>query len=114
MYSKIMSKGYDYDGVITTGKYKPQPGDCIITGRTWNSAACTYADMRKRGFPDIPVYFMPPPWKEARAREGLNETGRWKALMIDETGVDEFFEDNQIQYESILKHLKSNCKVTKV
>lgn len=112
-----MNKGYDYDGVITTGKYKPEEGDCIITGRTWlkgHNTAKTYEDMRKRGFPDIPVYFMPPSWKGKPRTEGLIETGRWKAMMIDATGVDEFFEDNQIQYEAILKYLKGNAKITKV
>jgi hypothetical protein len=109
-----MNKGYDYDGVITTGLFIPEPGDCIITGRTWSSAQRTYDDMRKRGFPYIPVYFMPPPWKERRDLEGLVETGRWKAKMIDATGVDEFFEDHPIQYQSILDNLIGDAKVIKV
>ncbi len=109
-----MSKGYDYDGVITTGRFKPIEGDCIITGRTWLSVERTYRDMTERGFPSIPVYFMPPSWKEIRGHEGLVETGRWKALMIDVTEVDEFFEDDPTQYQSILDYIKGKAKITKI
>ena len=106
-------KGYDFDGVITKGII-PSIEDCIITGRTWKDLQRTKEEMKKLGVPDVPIYLMPPMWKLLRDKNGLKETGRWKALMIDATGVDEFFEDNLVQYQSILDNLKGYAKITKV
>lgn len=106
-------RGYDFDGVITKGII-PVIGDCIITGRTWKDVERTKQEMIKLLVPNVPIYFMPPIWKEARDREGLIKTGEWKALMIDATGITEFFEDNKIQFEAIEKYIKGDCKITKV
>jgi hypothetical protein len=117
-------KGYDYDGVITRG-IVPAEGDVIITGRSSSKEDVkrTYLDMQARkltflsaGFhiPAFAVYFMPTAWKGLPGNEGLINTGRWKALMIDALELEEFFEDNPTQLQAILDHLKGTTKITKV
>lgn len=96
-------KGYDFDGVITRG-ILPKPGDCIITGRTWHEVERTQKEMKKLGIENIPVYYMPPSWKGLPRKEGLIRTGEWKAKMLNELEITEFYEDHPVQKESIEKH----------
>ncbi len=112
-------KGYDYDGVITKGMI-PGPDDVIITGRSCSRADVlrTQQDMIRHNVPPgTAVYFMPTAWKAPigpSGYEGLLKTGMWKALMIDALELEEFFEDDPIQLQAILVHMKGNCKITKV
>ncbi|KKN33315.1 hypothetical protein LCGC14_0805060 [marine sediment metagenome] len=109
-------KGYDYDGVTSKG-ILPGINDVIITGRSCstNDVLRTQRDMIKHGVPSgIAVYHMPTAWKGLPGKIGLVRTGQWKAMMIDALELEEFFEDEPTQYQSILDHLKGTTKITKV
>ncbi|HDY90344.1 MAG TPA: hypothetical protein ENH82_19765 [bacterium] len=109
-----MNKGYDFDGVLTTGRFKPEPGDCIITGRTWKDAELTRIEMGAMGILNIPIYFMPPIMKVPTGENGLIMTGMWKAIIIDACELDEYFEDDEVQYRTIINNIQGETIITKV
>jgi len=84
-------RGFDIDGVLTAG-YIPEPGDVVISGRTFNE----YDDTVKAVAQICPVYV-----------RGVGEygdqlhAGWWKAIMIKLLGITEFYEDSPVQIEII-------------
>ena len=109
-------RGFDYDGVITKGML-PGTNDVIITGRCPEDVERTYSDMESRGIKFRTVYFMPPKFKQRGTIEGRENTGRWKALMIELLELSEFFEDDSVQFKTIVEECKNKqikCEVKKV
>lgn len=89
--------GYDFDGVVTAG-HRPSPWDVIITGRSYEEAAETYAYMAKHGI-HCAVYFNPVPESD----KGHESSGAWKAEMVERLGITKFYEDMIVQAEIIRK-----------
>lgn len=95
-------KGYDIDGVLTSGII-PEQGSVVISGRTIRE----YDDFAKAAAQKCPVYI-----------RGVGEfgdqvaAGKFKA-MIKHLGVTEFYEDDQIQID-IIKKTNPKVKIIKV
>ena len=87
--------GYDIDGVITAG-VMPNPGDVIITGRSHEESAETYAMLHKLGIFNA-VYFNPLDFHDKTP----DDSGKWKALMCHYLIVEMFYEDEERQAEII-------------
>ena len=83
--------GYDFDGVVTAGVV-PNPGDVIITGRSWEEAGETLVWLDKLGI-KVPVYFCP----VAYGGKTIELSGNWKLFICNSLGVTEFFEDDERQ-----------------
>lgn len=99
-----LKKGYDYDGVITSG-IQPEKGAPIITGRTIDEIEKIDEETRK----NHPVYFNP---------IGLNEKtkekeAQWKSEMIKRLKIEEFFE-NDAQIVVLLEKLCLDCHIVNV
>lgn len=100
--------GYDFDGVITTGRFKPTPRDVIITGNTYRELDHVMNWLDSNSL-KCAVYFMP-----YIDQFGNNyAAAEWKAEMINKLGCPQFYEDNQLQYD-IIKNTCSKCDVIKV
>lgn len=98
--------GFDFDGVVTTGKYNPRFTDVIITACGIDMFAHVIRTMKELNVA-CPVYFNP--------NKDINRTKAaiWKSEMINKLSCDEFYEDDQLQYE-IIRDSCSNCMVFKV
>lgn len=99
--------GFDFDGVVTTGKIKPTIKDVIITGNTFKDYRHVM-DYLKENNVECAVYFMP----------YLVDSNRpyfaalWKTEIINRLGLPQFYEDSEFQYE-IIKSLCPKCDVIK-
>ena len=96
-----MLKGYDIDGVITSGVV---PDGVIISGRTF----AEYDDTCKKLAQTNPLYI------RGNGKFGDREhSGKFKALMIKMLGVNEFYEDDPVQLDLIQKCCP-DCKLVKI
>ena|ERR1700756_691613 len=98
--------GYDFDGVITTGKFRVFPDDVIITGNTNHQGV-----MKQLSDMDIKarVYFPP----DVRMSHSPQAVAVWKSEMIRRTRCEKFYEDEQIQWE-IIRASCPDCEVYRV
>jgi hypothetical protein len=95
--------GYDIDGVLTAG-YVPQPGDVVISGRTF----AEYDDTAKRAAQICPVYI------RGSGRFGDDiDAGIFKANIISHLGVTRFYEDSAAQI-AIIKQKNPNVEIVQV
>ena len=95
--------GYDIDGVLTAG-FTPQPGDVVISGRTF----AEYDKTAKRAAQICPVYI------RGSGRFGDDaDAGRFKAEMIERLGVTKFYEDSAAQI-AIIKNLVPHVEIIHV
>lgn len=99
-------KGYDIDGVITAG-IVPERNAVIVTGRSYEQSAETYAMLRARGIHNA-VFFSPMFFHE----RNLSQSGKWKAFVIGLLGITEFYEDSEEQALEILA--ETHCLVYRV
>lgn len=96
-------KGYDIDGVLTSG-IVPEKDSVVISGRTF----AEYDDFAKQAAQLCPVYI-----------RGVGEfgdrvgAGFFKAKMIKHLEVTEFYEDDDLQI-SIIKEECPNIIIHKV
>jgi len=100
--------GYDFNGVVDTGKYIPIDNDVIITGNTLPMVNSVLDWLRNAGI-ICAVYFMP--YKNGANNREL--TAMWKSEMILRLGCDMFYEDDILQWE-IIKQCCPDCQVIKV
>lgn len=96
--------GYDFDGVVTTGKYHPDYGDVIITGNTIPMFAHVIKEMKRLGVA-CPVYFMP-----YDAANNPPIVAKWKSEMIERLKCSRFYEDDPTQFR-IIKRNCPDCEV---
>ncbi|BCG50145.1 hypothetical protein [Ralstonia phage RP13] len=98
---------YDFDGVVSTGKFKLTPGkDVIITGRTYEEAPYVFGKLRELGIQDVAVYFNTAPLshrgdhnERARRISGMHKVRIIKGFM--ENHVVTHFEDDPVQIQLI-------------
>lgn len=95
--------GYDIDGVLTTG-IKPVGNYVIISGRTFKE----YDDFAKKAALIAPVYI-----RGIGLYGDRIHAGNFKASIINLLGVEEFYEDDDIQINIITQNCPG-CKVLKV
>lgn len=103
-----MRKGYDIDGVIfKKGKviHRPEKYDFIITGRSFQNAFKTVIELSEHMI-YAPVYFNPRPSSEVMPVT----SAEWKAIMIRELGIEQYFEDDEMQIELI----KARCPLVDI
>lgn len=97
-----MLRGYDIDGTLTTG-LKPIMPYVVISGRTFKE----YDEITKKLAQEAPVYI------RGKGNMGdREEAGKFKALMINLLGVEEFYEDDPMQIDIIQK--LCTCKIVRV
>ena len=100
--------GFDFNGIVDTGKFIPSIEDVIITGNTIPMADSVLSWLKEHNI-QCAVYFMP-------YLDGANNiliAAIWKVEMIQKLKLDKFYEDNVTQYE-IIKKCCSDCEVIKV
>ena len=97
----FLRRAYDYDGVVSKG-VKMQKGAPIITGRSFEEVG----RIKVKGHP---IYFNPRTYTE---KDDFN-SATWKAHMIKELGIEEFYEDNHEQI-SIIEGLCPHCNIVKI
>jgi hypothetical protein len=97
--------GYDLDGTVSTGKYKPKYEDVIITGNTPADFAHVMIVMKKNKVA-CPVYFNP-------YMHTVSEAARWKSEIINKLNITKFYENEQPQVDYI-KENSPFCTVIKV
>lgn len=96
---------FDIDGVITVGLY-PGPNDVIITGRSFEEAAETYAMLHSKKIFN-PVFFNPLPFdKKTRQSSGEHKAKIIAGLLSAGTKVKIHFEDDEVQKEAIEHQLR--------
>ena len=89
--------GYDIDGVITMGVI-PEKDAVIITGRSIEEKERTLKMLEDKGIFNK-VYF-----NNVKIIEKTHKvSGKWKAKMIKELKITEFYEDNETQAFEIIK-----------
>ena len=96
--------GYDIDGVIIGGGIKPNAEDVIITGRSYEEAPETLYELKQRGIFNA-VYFNPTSFQ----RKTLEGAAKWKAKMINELQITDFWEDDPRQISIIER--ETNCLI---
>ena len=99
--------GYDIDGVLFPCKIELKRPCVIITGRSFQRWYETMSDLAD--FRDIPIYLNP----VSIEQESLKSAAYWKAQMINDLGITEFYEDIQEQ-ATIISALAPCCKVVLV
>lgn len=99
--------GYDFDGVVTTGRFHPDFGDVIITGNTIPMFAHVIKEMKRLNVA-CPVYFMP-----YDVANNNVVAARWKSEIIQKLNCSEFYEDNPIQARIISRNCPG-CRVVLV
>lgn len=100
--------GYDFNGVVDTGRFVPTSKDVIITGNTLPMVPSVMEYLDRNGIV-CAVYFNP--YKNGANNRHL--VGVWKSEMIMRLGCKRFHEDDPLQYE-IIKASCADCKVIKV
>ncbi len=100
-----MRKGYDFNGVVDTGEYRPGAEDVIITGNTIPLALGVLQWLREHNI-NCPVYFMPDDKGALKPRA----VAVWKSEMVRRLKLQVFYEDQPIQAE-IIQESCPDCKV---
>lgn len=100
--------GYDYNGVVDTGKFIPTKDDVIITGNTIPMAKSVIVWLLEHNI-FCAVYFQP----FLHGANNMIVSAMWKAEMINKLKVNVFYEDDQTQFD-IIKNYCPECKVIKV
>ena len=111
---KMICAGWDCDGVLHFGRdengdyipgIRPNKGDVIITGRSFEEASETYMFLQCRDDPiNNAVYFNPRKFDEkSRVTSGQFKGNTIKRLNEEGKNIGIFFEDDEIQIEEILK-----------
>lgn len=100
-----MLKGYDCDGVLVPAKVSPDGYFVIISGRQHIEWERTIAEVGHFG---MPIYLRPYGDYGDAVLAGI-----WKAEMVRNLGVGEFYEDDPFQAQCI-KHLNPTCNVVLV
>lgn len=98
--------GYDFNGVVDTGRFRVYPDDVIITGNTYHVEVMKYLsdhDIKAR------VYFPP----DIRMSGNRNAVAVWKSEMIRRVGCTTFYEDDTLQAK-IIEDSCPDCKIIKV
>lgn len=90
--------GYDFNGVVDTGKYVPTINDVIITSNHADYAVKATLDWLREHNITCPVYFNP--YSHSPVSGGV-----WKSEMINKLKIIKFYEDDQIQFDII----KASC-----
>ena len=109
---------FDIDGVIHLGKgccgIRPGPKDIIITGRSYEEEAETFAFLHRNGIYN-PVFFNQVEYeKKSRASSGYHKGQTILKLKNMGIQIEYFFEDDEIQKNEIEKLTKENLLITKV
>ena len=100
--------GYDFNGVVDTGRFIPESTDVIITGNTLPMAKSVIVWLLEHNI-FCPVYFMP--YKNGANNREL--TAMWKSEMILRLGCERYYEDDPLQYQ-ILVNCCPDCGIIKV
>lgn len=95
--------GYDFDGVVSTGKFRVYPDDVIITGNTHHEGVMD--KLQAMGI-KARTYFPP----DTRMSHLVQAIAVWKSEMIRRTGCEKFYEDDAIQ-ATILKASCPDCEI---
>ncbi len=85
-------KGFDFNGVVDTGRFNIEPTDIIVTGNTIAMAPAVLKWLAAHNI-SCPVYFNP-------AKDGAfnrEAAGQWKASVIAAAELEEFYEDDPVQ-----------------
>jgi hypothetical protein len=88
----MITRGYDIDGVITHGIVPFGPRAFIVTGRSYEQSKRTIEMLHEKRIFN-PVYFCP----VSQSDISKTVSAVWKLKMINELGIDEFYEDDQFQ-----------------
>lgn len=105
-------KGYDIDGVLSTGKFMPTAEDVILSARGYDSYQRTIEHLKSWGITEYKYIFLAPykhEWISGKDWIG----GAFKAEIINRIGITEFYEDNPMQID-VIKNNCPNCNVIKV
>jgi len=97
-------KAYDYDGVVKAG-IQVENGAPVITSRTIDEIEKVDEETRK----NHPIYFNPISLNEKTIEKEIE----WKAKMITQLGIEEYFEDSP-EVIVALEKLCPNCHIIKV
>ena len=102
--------GYDFNGVVDTGRFIPNEEDVIITGVVIGGGLVisTLEYLQEHNI-KCAVYFNPYP-NGANNRELV---ATWKAEIINKLELKTFYEDDFLQYQ-IIKQCSPKCEVIKV
>lgn len=90
-----MRTGWDIDGVMTSPVFDPQPGDVVISGRTFSE----YDWVCKGLAAMMPVYV-----RGTGAYGDRVAAADFKIEMIQRLEVDRFYEDDPYQADIIAEH----------
>jgi hypothetical protein len=100
--------GYDMDGVLSTGRFRPAVPFVVVSGRLESERAATLAELEKLNLKPVAVYL--------RSTGGYGdgvEAGKHKAAIIRQLKLTEFYEDNSDQIETI-RVWNPGCNVVQV
>lgn len=97
--------GFDFNGVVDTGRMKPSINDVIITGNTDVKSTLDWLSINRI---QCAVYFPSPTIKR-----GSTAAAVWKIMMITLLGVDKFYEDDTDQVE-LIQAACPGCEVVRV
>lgn len=98
--------GWDFNGVVDTGRFQVSPDDVIITGNTYHPDIIDY--LHQHGI-KARVYFPP----DVRMAQNRNAVAVWKSEMIRRIGVTTFYEDDSLQAQ-IIRDSCPDCTVEQV
>lgn len=98
--------GYDFNGVVDTGKYRPTKEDVIITGINRKMAPVVFKYMKEHGI--LCLVYINPYMEMSKEKAAL-----WKSEMIVRLKCERFYEDDYVQYEYIKNHCQG-CEIIKV
>ncbi len=85
-------RGFDFNGVVDTGRFRPAPTDIIVTGNTIAMSPGVLSWLVEHDI-SCPVYFNP----DNGGAFNREAAGQWKASVISAAGLEEFYEDDPIQ-----------------
>lgn len=97
--------GYDFNGVVDTGKWRPTIKDVIITGNTDVETVLSWLKAERIM---CAVYF--PPKNIAHDNYAA---AVWKSMMINLLGVKKYYDDNTEQC-AIMSSACPDCQITRV
>lgn len=99
---------YDFDGVVSTGKFYLRPGDVIVTGRCVDEAQIVLGMLSKLGVDMIPVYFNPIMLKDrgentekARTISAYHKVSICKSMLANGVKIRDCYEDDPLQLQII-------------
>tara|TARA_Y100000310_G_C20559234_1_gene752199 strand:+ start:416 stop:823 length:408 start_codon:yes stop_codon:yes gene_type:complete len=110
--------GFDIDGVIHLGNgscgIHPGPKDVIITGRSYEEEAETFAFLHKNKIYNAVFFNQVDYDNKSRSSSGCHKGETILKLKKMGIVIDYFFEDDEIQKNEIEKAVKENSLSTKV